>query len=143
MIILKEIAFYTGVSEGNINSQRLISMMNVANNRLVVEEKGIYSIEKFLTARRLMYWQVYLHKTGLVSEKIIIKILKRAKILSIENDNFTSGSTTLDFFLKQRIDISNFTNDILEKFSLLDDIDLFVAIKTLVMSFRLCFEKSF
>ena len=78
MIILKEIAF-TGSFEGNINSQRLISMMNVANNRLVVEEKGIYSIEKFLTARRLMYWQVYLHKTGLVSEKIIIKNFETCK----------------------------------------------------------------
>jgi HD superfamily phosphohydrolase len=127
---LKRDSFYTGVSEGNINSQRLISMMNVANNKLVVEEKGIYSIEKFLTARRLMYWQVYLHKTGLVSEQIIIKILKRAKILSIENDNFTSGSIALDFFLKQRIDITNFTNDVLENFSLLDDIDLLLALKT-------------
>ena len=105
-------------------------MMNVVNNKLVIEEKGIYSIEKFLTARRLMYWQVYLHKTGLVSEQIIIKILKRAKILSIENDNFTSGSVVLDFFLKQRIDITNFTNDILEKFSLLDDTDLLIALKT-------------
>lgn len=127
---LKRDSFYTGVSEGNINSQRLISMMNVVNNKLVVEEKGIYSIEKFLTARRLMYWQVYLHKTGLVSEQIIIRILKRAKILSIENDNFTSGSVALDFFLKQRIDITNFTNDILEKFSLLDDTDLLIALKT-------------
>ena len=127
---LKRDSFYTGVSEGNINSQRLISMMNVVNNKLVVEEKGIYSIEKFLTARRLMYWQVYLHKTGLVSEQIIIKILKRAKILSVENDNFTSGSVALDFFLKQRIDITNFTNDILEKFSLLDDTDLLIALKT-------------
>ena len=77
-----------------------------------------------------MYWQVYLHKTGLVSEQIIIKILKRAKILSVENDNFTSGSVALDFFLKQRIDITNFTNDILEKFSLLDDTDLLIALKT-------------
>ena len=77
-----------------------------------------------------MYWQVYLHKTGLVSEQIIIRILKRAKILSINNDNFKSGSTALDFFLKQRIDITNLTNDILEKFSLLDDTDLLIALKT-------------
>ena len=95
---LKRDSFYTGVPEGNINSQRLISMMNVVNNKLVVEEKGVYSIEEFLTARRLMYWQVYLHKTGLVSEQII--------------------------------DITNFTNDILEKFSLLDDTDLLIALKT-------------
>ena len=78
---LKRDSFYTGVAEGNINSDRLIAMFNVKNNNLVIEEKGVYSVEKFLLARRLMYWQVYLHKAGLGAELILIKILKRAKEL--------------------------------------------------------------
>ena len=70
---LKRDSFYTGVAEGNINSERLITMLNVEDDELVVEEKGIYSVEKFLVARRLMYWQVYLHKTGLVAEQLLIE----------------------------------------------------------------------
>ena len=70
---LKRDSFYTGVSEGSINSERLISMLNVVNDRLVVEEKGIYSVEKFIIARRLMYWQVYLHKTSLVAEQLLTR----------------------------------------------------------------------
>jgi len=78
---LKRDSFYTGVSEGNINSDRLLVMLNVKNDELVVEGKGIYSVEKFIVARRLMYWQVYLHKTGLAAEKVLEKVLKRAKEL--------------------------------------------------------------
>ena len=79
---LKRDSFYSGVAEGNINSERLIQMMNVENDLLVIEEKGIYSVEKFLGARRLMYWQAYLHKTSVVAELILTKILKRAKELT-------------------------------------------------------------
>ena len=81
---LKRDSFYTGVTEGNISSDRLIAMMNVKNDELVIEEKGIYSVEKFLIARRLMYWQVYLHKTGLVAENMLVNVLKRAKELAEE-----------------------------------------------------------
>ncbi|MEC8134022.1 MAG: HD domain-containing protein, partial [Bacteroidota bacterium] len=95
---LKRDSFYTGVSEGNINSERLISMMNVADDQLVIEEKGIYSIEKFLSARRLMYWQVYLHKTGVVAEQMIIKVLQRAKMLSKSRVSL-DVSAPLSFFL--------------------------------------------
>ena len=79
---LKRDSFYTGVAEGNISSDRLIAMMNVLNDELVIEKKGIYSVEKFLIARRLMYWQVYLHKTSLVAEHMLVKVLMRAKELA-------------------------------------------------------------
>ncbi len=79
MDYLKRDSFYSGVAEGNINSDRLIQMMNVQNDILVIEEKGIYSVEKFLVARRLMYWQTYLHKTSVVAELILTKILKKSK----------------------------------------------------------------
>lgn len=81
---LKRDSFYTGVSEGVISSDRIIKMLNVLNNQLVIEEKGIYSIEKFIIARRLMYWQVYLHKTVLSAENMLVKILQRAKELASE-----------------------------------------------------------
>ena len=77
---LKRDSFYSGAAEGNINSERIITMLNVADNNLVVEEKGIYSVEKFLVARRLMYWQVYLHKTSLVAEQLLIRVLRRFKL---------------------------------------------------------------
>jgi len=125
---LKRDSFYTGVSEGNINSERLISMMNVYDNQLVIEEKGIYSIEKILTSRRLMYWQVYLHKTGLVSERMIINILKRAKLLSKKGE-ILNISSSFKFFLASDINISNFSDSILDKFSDLDDYDLVTALK--------------
>ena len=76
MDYLKRDSFYTGVAEGNINSERLISMLTVVDDELMVEEKGIYSVEKFLLARRLMYWQVYLHKTGVVAEQLLIRVLE-------------------------------------------------------------------
>ena len=126
---LKRDSFYTGVAEGNISSDRLIAMMNVVNDELVIEKKGIYSVEKFLIARRLMYWQVYLHKTGVVAENMIINVLKRAKMLSQSNvPLFVSHG--LDFFLNTEIHPSKLTKSILENFSELDDNDLFSALKS-------------
>ena len=125
---LKRDSFYTGVAEGNINSERLITMMNVVNDELVIEEKGIYSIEKFLTARRLMYWQVYLHKTSLVAEQLLIRVLKRANELS-EGGQELYGSKALSYFLKHNIDKDSFTKESLEVFSKLDDYDIISALK--------------
>ena len=102
MDYLKRDSFYTGVAEGNINSDRLIQMLNVVNDVLVMEEKGIYSIEKFLMARRLMYWQAYLHKTSLVAELILTKVLKRAKALTLQ-DVVLPASSALQFFLRNKI----------------------------------------
>ena len=126
---LKRDSFYTGVSEGNINSERLISMMNVVDDELVIEEKGIYSIEKFLTARRLMYWQVYLHKTSLVAEQMIIRILKRAKQLTQEGVKL-DASPAFSFFLNSSTNTSDFNKSMLEQFSLLDDYDVMSALKS-------------
>ncbi len=125
---LKRDSFYTGVAEGNINSDRLITMINVRDNQLVIEEKGIYSVEKFLLARRLMYWQVYLHKTSLGAELILIKILKRAKEL-IQQDKKLKTNSTLSFFLNHNILYDNFSVEILERFAQLDDYDIITAIK--------------
>ena len=125
---LKRDSFFTGVAEGNINSERIITMMNVSNNELVIEEKGIYSVEKFLVARRLMYWQVYLHKTGLVAEQLLIRIFKRAKYLA-QSSNAIESSPHLDFFLKQNISEDELDLNVLEIFSKLDDFDVVSAIK--------------
>lgn len=125
---LKRDSFYTGVAEGNINSERLITMLNVVNDELVVEEKGIYSVEKFLLARRLMYWQVYLHKTSIVAENLLIKVLKRAKQL-VERRVELPASEALVFFMKNKIGSDNFTTDVLEIFSRLDDYDIVTAMK--------------
>ncbi len=125
---LKRDSFYTGVAEGNINSERLITMLTVINDELVVEEKGIYSVEKFLLARRLMYWQVYLHKTSLVAENLLIRVLKRAKELSQAGVQL-NASASLTFFLKNKITPDNFTPAVLETFSRLDDYDIVAAMK--------------
>ncbi|MGO3707099.1 MAG: HD domain-containing protein [Mesonia hippocampi] len=125
---LKRDSFYTGVAEGNINSERIITMLNVKNDALVVEEKGIYSIEKFLVARRLMYWQVYLHKTSLGAEQLLIRVLKRAKELSQKGIKLPA-TTALSFFLTTPVNIENFNNVHLEKFSKLDDYDIVAAMK--------------
>ncbi|MGB3605570.1 MAG: HD domain-containing protein [Psychroserpens sp.] len=125
---LKRDSFYTGVAEGNINSERLITMLNVVNDRLVVEEKGIYSVEKFLVARRFMYWQVYLHKTGLVAEQLLTRVLKRAKELSREGAKL-DASNSLSFFLRNEITTNNFDDAVLETFSRLDDTDIISAMK--------------
>ena len=125
---LKRDSFYTGVAEGNISSDRLIAMMNVDNDELVIEKKGIYSVEKFLIARRLMYWQVYLHKTGLVAEHMLEKVLMRAKELAEQKVDLF-GSKALQFFLYNRVDETNFDDEVLDVFSKLDDYDVLSAIK--------------
>ncbi|AVM54790.1 HD domain-containing protein [Capnocytophaga sp. oral taxon 864] len=125
---LKRDSFYTGVAEGNINSERLISMLNVRNDELVVEEKGLYSVEKFLIARRLMYWQVYLHKTSVVAEQILIRLLNRAKELVKQGQELTM-STALAFFVKNKISKDNFSQEVLEMFARLDDTDIISAMK--------------
>ncbi len=125
---LKRDSFYTGVSEGNINADRLITMLNVKDDVLVVEEKGIYSVEKFIVARRLMYWQVYLHKTGLVAENILVKVLQRAKELVLGGKKLPAN-TSLNYFLTHQINADNFTAETLEIFSKLDDYDVLSAIK--------------
>ena len=125
---LKRDSFYTGVAEGNISSDRLIAMMNVVNDELVIEKKGIYSVEKFLIARRLMYWQVYLHKTSLVAEHMLVTVLKRAKELAEKKiDLFCSSS--LRYFLYNKTNKDNFDAKVLALFSELDDYDLLSAIK--------------
>ncbi|WP_373058803.1 HD domain-containing protein [Zunongwangia sp. H14] len=125
---LKRDSFYTGAAEGNINSERLITMLNVVNDELVVEEKGIYSVEKFLVARRLMYWQVYLHKTSLVAEQLLIRVLRRAKEL-IENGHKVASSSALNFFLERKISRESFTKEVLAEFARLDDYDVVCAMK--------------
>lgn len=125
---LKRDSFYTGVAEGNINSERLISMLNVVDNELMVEEKGIYSVEKFLLARRLMYWQVYLHKTGVVAEQLLIRVLKRANELRGEGREVYAGSA-LQYFLENRITAENFDLETLKNFARLDDYDIIAAMK--------------
>ncbi|MCB0445125.1 MAG: HD domain-containing protein [Gelidibacter sp.] len=125
---LKRDSFYTGVAEGNINSERLITMLNVVDDQLVVEEKGIYSVEKFLMARRLMYWQVYLHKTSLVAEQLLLRVLKRAKELSNEGVELRASSA-LQYFLQNEITVANFDRKTLETFSKLDDYDIVSAMK--------------
>ena len=125
---LKRDSFYTGVAEGNINSERLISMLNVRNDELVVEEKGLFSVEKFLIARRLMYWQVYLHKTSVTAEQMLIRLLKRAKIL-VQAGEPLQMSSALSFFVHNRISNENFTTEVLEQFAQLDDTDIFAAMK--------------
>jgi HD superfamily phosphohydrolase len=128
MDYLKRDSFYSGVAEGNINSDRLIQMMHVKDDVLVIEEKGIYSVEKFLVARRLMYWQAYLHKTSVVAELILTKILKRAKELS-QNEIELPCSVPLQFFMTHKIALSDFDAVTLNNFSHLDDYDIMGAIK--------------
>ncbi|MEN8137264.1 MAG: HD domain-containing protein [Bacteroidota bacterium] len=128
MDYLNRDSFYSGVVEGAINSKRLITMLNVANDNLAIDDKGIYSVEKFLVARRLMYWQVYLHKTVIVSEKLLTKALSRARKLALEGVELFSSSS-LSYFLKRNWDVNEFEQEDLEMFSKLDDYDVFGAIK--------------
>ena len=127
---LKRDSFFSGVTEGNIGTERIINMLDVVDDKLVVEEKGIYSIEKFLIARRLMYWQVYLHKTVVAAENMLIKVLKRAKYLMMNNHDIFA-TPTLSLFLKSNFSISDFENDnnLLENFAELDDNDIFICLK--------------
>jgi uncharacterized protein len=126
---LKRDSFFTGVSEGSINSERLISMLNVVADKLVVEEKGIYSVEKFIIARRLMYWQVYLHKTSLVAEQLLTRLLKRAKYL-VTNGVDINASKHLSFFLNCSITKKSINSEILDEFANLDDNDIISAMKS-------------
>ncbi len=128
MDYLKRDSFYSGVAEGNVNSERLIQMMNVVNDVLVIEEKGIYSVEKFLMSRRLMYWQAYLHKTSLVAELILTKVLKRAKELTLKGVQLPCSEPLL-FFLQNRITHEDFNFNTLDLFSQLDDFDIISALK--------------
>jgi HD superfamily phosphohydrolase len=123
-------SFYSGVSEGIIGSDRLIEMLNVHEGNLVLEEKGIYSIEKFIVARRLMYWQVYLHKTVVSAEFMLIHTLRRAKEL-VKSGEHLFGSEPLQFFLKNDITHHDFksNSEVLDFFAQLDDFDILSAIK--------------
>jgi len=130
MDYLNRDSFFTGVSEGVISSDRIIKMLNVHNGQLVVDEKGIYSIEKFLIARRLMYWQVYLHKTVVAGEQMLIKILERAKELALSG-RVLFATPNFGHFLNNIIKKEDFIEDPihLERFSQLDDHDIFTSIK--------------
>ncbi|MGC4022655.1 MAG: HD domain-containing protein [Cyclobacteriaceae bacterium] len=121
-------SFYTGVSEGTIGVERIITMLNVHEDQLVVEEKGIFSIESFLHARRLMYWQVYLHKTAVSAERMVVNIVRRAQYLSSAGEKI-HGSDALLYFLKNKIDLHDFSEDVLSKFGQLDDTDIWGGIK--------------
>ena len=132
---LRRDSFFTGVIEGSVGSERIIRMLNVVDDRLVIDEKGIYSLEKFLIARRLMYWQVYMHKTVLSAESLLVKVLKRAKALASEGiDLYTTPA--LRFFMYNKIGKAdlisegNFTPGLIAaNFTRLDDTDLLVSAK--------------
>ena len=130
MDYLNRDSFYTGVSEGVIGSDRIIEMLNVKDNKLVVEEKGVYSIEKFLVARRLMYWQVYLHKTVIAAEQLLVKIFQRAKAIANKGVPLFA-SPSFNLLLTNKISTEAFyENELyLDAFMKLDDSDLFSAIK--------------
>ncbi len=130
MDYLNRDSFYTGVSEGKIGSDRIIEMLNVVDGNLVLEEKGIYSIEKFLVARRLMYWQVYLHKTVVAAEFMLIHVLRRAKELK-QSGNDIFCSPALSYFLSNDVTSEDFKQkpEVLDLFAQLDDYDILGAIK--------------
>ena len=127
---LQRDCFFTGVSEGTIGADRIIKMMNIVDDNLVIEEKGIYSIENFLSARRLMYWQVYLHKTTVCAEKMLINLILRAKKLQVTGTHLP-GSEELIFFLEKEPGLPEVSKSrhLLEMFSQLDDFDIWGAIK--------------
>jgi len=127
---LRRDSFFTGVSEGVIGTQRILKMMEIVDDKIVVEKKGIYSIENFLNSRRIMYWQVYLHKAVLMAEHLLMKILKRAKEVH-NNDEVLFASPALAYFLNKEISKEMFGNKTLalKNFSLLDDFDILSAIK--------------
>ena len=128
-------SFFTGVQEGRVASERLLKMLDVRNDRLVVQVKGIYSVEKFLVARRLMYWQVYLHKTSVAAEQHLIKILSRAKELARKGTELFC-SPALRYFLYQPVTFDMFspTSEALDQYALLDDNDVLSAIKAWISS---------
>lgn len=130
MDYLNRDSFFTGVSEGVISFDRIIKMFNVVDDQLVIEEKGIYSIEKFLIARRLMYWQVYLHKTVIAGEQLLVKILERAKELASSGEHLFA-TPALQHFLQNDITEINFFEDEIHllQFSKLDDQDIYASVK--------------
>ncbi|MDX5438121.1 MAG: phosphohydrolase, partial [Pontibacter sp.] len=123
-------SFYTGVYEGKIGADRIIKMLDVANDKLVVEEKGVYSIENFLVSRRLMYWQVYLHKTVISAENMVLRVVQRAREL-MQRGADVPTSPCLRFFLASDLTMDDFKRDksILERFVSLDDHDIWSGIK--------------
>lgn len=125
---LKRDSFFTGVSEGSVNTQRIISMMNVKDDELLIDEKGVYSIENFLTARMFMYWQVYYHKTSALAEHLLVKILSRAKQLIFEGKQVEAYGN-LKYFL-YKTDFEKATEEDVNRFTQLDDTDVLSAIKT-------------
>ncbi len=127
---LRRDSFFTGVTEGNIGSARIIKMLNVVDDQLVIDYKGIYSIENYLTSRRLMYWQVYLHKTTVACEKVLVNALLRAKKLASEGVELFA-SPALDYFLYNDVDAAHFSIDseALQHYIDLDDNDIWSAVK--------------
>jgi len=124
---LKRDSFYTGATEGNINTQRIIEMFNVVEDELVVEEKGLFSVEKFIMARRLMYWQVYLHKTGLAAELLLSHLMQYARSLVVKGEIDNVIEPLRSFFLTQKP--SMIDKDLLERFSRLDDTDILASLE--------------
>jgi HD superfamily phosphohydrolase len=125
-------SFYAGVAEGTIGTERIIKMLNVAGGQLVVESKGIYSIEKFLIARRLMYWQVYFHKTVIAAENLLLQLLRRAKEIAA-NDTSLYATESLGYFLTHNITpekLETCKPEILKYFTNLDDDDIMVSAKS-------------
>ncbi len=125
---LRRDCFFTGVNEGNIGSERIIQILDVRDNKLVVESKGVYSIENFLLSRRLMYWQVYHHKTAIGAENVLINTLMRAKQIASQNQTLFA-SPSLNYFLTNNIQKTNFTDESLQHFVNLDDSDIWCALK--------------
>ena len=127
---LRRDSFFTGVTEGNIGSARIIKMLNVVDDQLVIDYKGIYSIENYLTSRRLMYWQVYLHKTTVACEKVLVNALLRAKKLASEGVELFA-SPALHYFLYNDVDAAHFSIDseALQHYIDLDDNDIWSAVK--------------
>lgn len=130
---LRRDSFFTGVTEGNVGSERIIKMLKVVDDKIAVEEKGIYSVEKFLGARRIMYWQVYLHKTVLAAEQMLLKLIKRAREVFKNRDIFVTPA--LKVFFENKIESindfssNNFNESPLKAFAELDDTDIFVSMK--------------
>ncbi len=123
-------SFFTGVREGAVGTDRIIAMLNVSKGQLVVEEKGIYNIESFLNARRLMYWQVYLHKTSVAAERLLVNIIKRAQYLAASGEALPA-SEALSLFIHNRFTLEDFSEkrNLLTSFGSLDDNDVWGAVK--------------
>jgi len=123
-------SYFTGVHEGVIGYDRLIEMMDVEDDELVIEHKGIYSVEKFIIARRVMYWQVYLHKTVICAEQMLIKTLKRAKYLA-KSGTSLFATPALHFFLYHDVELKDFNSDrdMLDRYARLDDMDIYASLK--------------